>query len=152
MLRCPGKRGRQREFSDAAIQVCLTMKVLSGLPLRQTAGFVESLLRLAGLNWKVPDFSTLCRRQKTLNVAIPYRGGAGPLYLLLIALGVQLAHSCASGQTVKAVTLKDTVDAGVGDFDAVVARQIPDDPYWPEVIFAPQIKHFVNDLSGRLIG
>ena len=56
-----GKRGRQREFSDAAIQVCLTMKVLSGLPLRQTAGFGESLLRLAGLNWKVPDFSTLCR-------------------------------------------------------------------------------------------
>ena len=73
-------------------------------------------------------------------------------HLLLIAFGVQLAHSCASGQTVKAVTLKDTVDAGVGDFDAVVARQIPDDPYWPEVIFAPQIKHFVNDLSGRLIG
>ena len=75
-----------------------------------------------------------------------------PWHLLLIAFGVQLAHSCASGQTVKAVTLKDTVDAGVGDFDAVVARQIPDDPYWPEVIFAPQIKHFVNDLSGRLIG
>ena len=34
----------------------------------------------------------------------------------------------------------------------MVARQVPDDPYWPEVIFAPQIKHFVNDLSGRLIG
>ena len=75
-----------------------------------------------------------------------------PWHLLLIAFGVQLAHSCASGQTVKAVTFKDTIDAGVGDFDAVVARQIPDDPYWPEVILAPQIKHFVNDLSGRLIG
>ena len=56
---------------------------------RQTAGFVESLLRLAGLNWKVPDFSTLCRRQKTLNVAIPYRGGAGPLYLLIDATGIK---------------------------------------------------------------
>jgi hypothetical protein len=49
------------------------MKVLFGLPLRQTTGFVESLLRMAGLNWKVPDFSTLCRKQKTLNVA---RGAA----------------------------------------------------------------------------
>ena len=77
-----GKRGRQPEFSDAAIQVCLTMKVLFGMPLRQTTGFVESLLRLAGLDWKVPDFSTLCRRQKTLNVAIPYRGGSGPQYRL----------------------------------------------------------------------
>jgi len=45
-----GKRGRQPEFSDAAIQICLTMKVLFGMPLRQTTGFVESLLRLAGLD------------------------------------------------------------------------------------------------------
>ena len=65
-----GKRGRPPAFNDAAIQVCLTMKVLFGMPLRQTTGFVESLLRLAGLDWKVPDFSTLCRRQKTLNVSI----------------------------------------------------------------------------------
>lgn len=75
-----------------------------------------------------------------------------PWHLLLIALGVQFAHSCASGQTVKAVTLKDTVDAGVGDFDAVIARQIPDNPYGPEVILAPQIKHFLYDLRWRLIG
>jgi hypothetical protein len=128
------------------------MKVLSGLPLRQTAGFGESLLRLAGLNWKVPDFSTLCRRQKTLNVAIPYRGGAGPLYLLLIALGVQLAHSCASGQPIKAVALEDTVDAGVGDFDAVIARQIPNNTDWPEVILATRIQNLLNDLGRRLIG
>ena len=84
-----GKRGRQREFSDAAIQVCLTIKVLFGMPLRQTTGFVESLLRLAGLDWKVPDFSTLCRRQKMLSVAIPYRGGTGPLHLLIDATGIK---------------------------------------------------------------
>jgi len=84
-----GKRGRQREFSDAAIQVCLAMKVLFGMPLRQTTGFVESLLRLAGLGWKVPDFSTLCRRQKTLSVAIPYRGGTDPLHLLIDATGIK---------------------------------------------------------------
>ena len=65
------------------------MKVLFGMPLRQTTGFVESLLRLAGLDWRVPDFSTLCRRQKTLNVAIPYRGGKGPLHLLIDATGIK---------------------------------------------------------------
>ena len=32
---------------------------------------VASLLRLAGLDWPVPDVSTLCRRQKTLAVQIP---------------------------------------------------------------------------------
>ena len=29
------------------------------MPLRQTAGFIESLIRLVGLDWAVPDFSTL---------------------------------------------------------------------------------------------
>jgi hypothetical protein len=78
-----GKRGRQQQFSDAAIQTCLTLKVLFGMPLRQTTGFVQSLLQLVGLDWSVPDFSALCRRQKTLNVSLPYRGGAGPLNLLI---------------------------------------------------------------------
>ena len=61
-----GKRGRQPDDSDAAIQTCLTMEVLFGMALRQTTGFVESPLRLIGLDWAVPDFSALSRRQKTL--------------------------------------------------------------------------------------
>ena len=84
-----GQRGHQTEFSDAAIQVCLTMKVLFGMALGQTTGFVESLLRLAGLDWKVPDLSTLCRRQKTLSISIPYHGGTGPLHLLIDATGMK---------------------------------------------------------------
>jgi hypothetical protein len=59
------------------------MKVLFWMALRQTAGFVESLLRLVGLDWTVPGFSTLSRRQKTLAVNIPYRGSQGPLHLLV---------------------------------------------------------------------
>jgi hypothetical protein len=53
-----GKRGRQPVYSDAAVQTCLTMKVLFGMAFRQTTGFVESLLRLVGPDWYVPDFST----------------------------------------------------------------------------------------------
>ena len=45
-----GKRGRQSQYSDAAIQTCLTMKALFGMGLMQTTGFVESLLRLVGLD------------------------------------------------------------------------------------------------------
>ena len=52
-----GRRGRQQAYSDAAIQACLTIKVLFGLPLRQTTEFVESLLELAGLdNAKLQHF------------------------------------------------------------------------------------------------
>jgi len=85
-----GKRGRQPDYSDAAIQTCLTMKVLFGMALRQTTGFVESLLRLSGLDWAVPDFSTLSRRQKTLQVNIPYRGSGGPLHLLIDSTGIKV--------------------------------------------------------------
>ena len=54
------------------------MKFLFGMALRQTTGFVESLLCLIGLDEEVPDFRTLSRRQKTLKVNIPYRGSQGP--------------------------------------------------------------------------
>ncbi|CUH20517.1 Transposase DDE domain protein [Jannaschia seosinensis] len=81
--------GRPAVFSDAAIQFCLSIKVLFKLPLRQTAGMVAALLRLAGLNWSVPDFSTLCRRQKTLAVQIPYRRVDGPLNLLVDSTGIK---------------------------------------------------------------
>ena len=84
-----GKRGHQLQFSNAAIQTCLTLKVLFGMPLRQTTGFVESLLRMVGLDWAVPDFSTLCRRQRTLDVKLAYRGGAGPLSLLIDSTGIK---------------------------------------------------------------
>ena len=66
------------------------MKVLFGMALRQTTGFVESLLRLIGLDWTVPDFSTLSRRQKTLAVNIPYRGSKGPLHLLIDSTGIKV--------------------------------------------------------------
>ena len=68
-------------FSDAAIQLCLTLNNLFGLALRQTTGMVESVLQLCGLAWPVPDFSTLCRRQRDLNVQIPYSPSKAGLHL-----------------------------------------------------------------------
>ena len=65
------------------------MKVLFGMPLRQTTGLLQSLLKHVGLDWVVPDFSTLCRRQRTLNVSIPYRGSKGPLNLLIDSTGIK---------------------------------------------------------------
>ena len=50
---------------------------------------MASLLKLAGLDWPVPDFSTLCHRQKTLTVHIPYRPGTGALHLLIDSPGIK---------------------------------------------------------------
>ena len=84
-----GSPGRPAVFSDAAIQFCLTIKVLFKLPLRQTTGMVASLLKMASLDWAVPDYTTLSRRQKTLAVQIPYRRADGPLNLLVDSTGIK---------------------------------------------------------------
>jgi hypothetical protein len=84
-----GKRGRPETFSDAATRTCLTLKVLFGLPIRQTVGLVESLIPMAGLVRPAPDFSTLCRRQARLAVQIPYRASGQPLNLLIDSTGIK---------------------------------------------------------------
>ena len=60
------------------------------MALRQTTGFVESLLGLIGLDWTVQNFGTLSRRKKTLKVNIPYRGSGGPLHLLIDSTGIKV--------------------------------------------------------------
>ncbi len=84
MARSEGRgNGRPPVFSDAAIQFCLMVKVLFGLPLRQTTWMLGSIVQMAGLDWPVPDFSTLNRVQKTITVRIPGRRAPGPLNLLV---------------------------------------------------------------------
>ena len=85
-----GKRGRPQVFSDTAIQCVLTLKVLFQLPLRAAQGMAGSLIRLTGLDWRVPHYSTLSRRQKDLVVAIPYRSRGGPLHLVVDSTGLKV--------------------------------------------------------------
>ena len=84
-----GKRGRQQTFSDAAIQFCLTIKCLFSLPLRQALGLVQSLLKMTGLPWVAPDYSTVCRRQKGLDVRVHYRPSSNGLHLLVDSTGIK---------------------------------------------------------------
>lgn len=85
-----GRLGRPMRFSDSAIEVCLTLKAVFGLALRQVTGLVESLLKLAELDWPVPDYTTLCRRQKTLTVSLGGRVSSGGLHLLVDSTGIKM--------------------------------------------------------------
>ena len=85
-----GKRGRSQTFSDEAIQFCLSIKCLFNLPLRQAMGMTQSLLQLAGLDWSVPDYSTVSRRQKTLQVAIGAVSTTTGLHLLVDSTGIKM--------------------------------------------------------------
>lgn len=84
-----GKQGRDQTYSDTAIQCCLMIKSLFRLSLRMVTGFVQSLIHLCGLNWTTPDFSTLCRRQKNIDIAISYQKSSDGLYLLVDSTGLK---------------------------------------------------------------
>ncbi len=84
-----GKRGRSPTFPDAAIKFCLTIKCLFGQPLRQTLGLVQSLLRMAGMPWTDPDYSTMCRRQKSLEVQVRYKANTQGLHMLADSTGIK---------------------------------------------------------------
>ena len=72
-----GKRGWQQQFGDAAFQTCLTLKVLFGMPLRQTTGFVQSLLRLFGLDWAAPEQLLVTMRSMRNDIWAAPCGDAG---------------------------------------------------------------------------
>jgi len=85
-----GRPGRPLRFSDRAIEFCLTLKGLFQLPLRQVTGLTQSLLGMAGLDWPAPDYTTLCRRQKSLSVDLGGRSSSGGLHLLVDSTGIKM--------------------------------------------------------------
>jgi hypothetical protein len=124
-----GRPGRPAVFCDAAIQFCLSLKIFFKLPLRQTCGMVARLLKLAGLDWPVPDFSTLCRRQKTLTVQIPFRRADGPLDLL-VPLGTLLRNALPGSEWLTrppaGICLSRLIEPLAGSlFGSTTARQRP---------------------------
>ena len=62
--------GGQQRFAEAAISTTLMLGGAFRLPLRQTEGFVRSILDLMGRDLPVPDHTTLSRRRRTVDVAL----------------------------------------------------------------------------------
>jgi Transposase DDE domain len=63
-----GKRGAQPVYSDVAIETALSLRLLFRLPLRQTEGFLHSILTLMDVTLPCPDHTTLSRRNATVGI------------------------------------------------------------------------------------
>jgi hypothetical protein len=84
-----GKRGAQPVYSDVAIETALTFRLLFHLALRQTEGFLGSLLRLMDLDLPCPDHTTLSRRNATVEVRRQVdRAPQGPVDVIVDSTGV----------------------------------------------------------------
>ena len=86
----PWQRGAQFVYSDRTIEWILTVRVLLRLPLRQTQGFIQSLLGLMRLALAVPDYSTLSRRQGSLAVVLPTQRMPKSMHLVVDSTGLKV--------------------------------------------------------------
>ena len=85
-----GLRGGQRRYSNLAIRTALTLRVVFGLPLRQTEGFLDSLLSLMSRDLKAPDHTTLSRRNQIVVVPPLARAHDGPIDLIVDSTGLKI--------------------------------------------------------------
>jgi IS5 family transposase len=64
------KRGGIIKYRDSVIEMCLLIREMHGLALRQTEGFIQSILQTIKSELKVPDYSTMSRRASSLEIKL----------------------------------------------------------------------------------
>jgi len=83
--------GGQPRYSDLAIELVLTLRLVFHLALRQAEGFARSVLQRLGMALSVPDHTTLSRRGRAFAGRQPrVPPGGGPVHLLLDSTGLEL--------------------------------------------------------------
>jgi len=133
------KPGGQWIYSDLAIEAALTVRLVYGLALRQTEGFLRSVSMLLDLSIRIPDHSTLSRRSKQLELMHWCSAAVkGPIHILIDSTGLKVhsGNTCASGPPKRRMwrKLHLVVDAETGDIltseltthRARDAAQVPD--------------------------
>jgi DDE family transposase len=85
----PGKRGRQQEYSDFAIETTLTLKEVYHLTNRGAEGFLRSLFEIMKITLPVPDHTTLSVRGKNLDIHLPKKQTSS-LYIVVDSTGLKI--------------------------------------------------------------
>jgi hypothetical protein len=83
-------RGRSLTYSDACIELALTLRSLFRFPLRATQGFLEGLMGLMKLDLKVPHYSQVSRRAEGLKIRLGRREKPGAMDLVIDSTGLKV--------------------------------------------------------------
>ena len=83
-------RGRPQEYSDTAIECFLTLRLLFQLPLRGAQGFLQGLIKLAGLGIKSPDYSLVSKRASSLKLSLKKFSNKEPLHVVVDSTGLKI--------------------------------------------------------------
>lgn len=85
-----GKRGKPANYADTAILCMATLGEVYGLPLRATQGLTRSIIKLLGVELRVPCYTTLCRRRRSLEVELPRLKKQEPLHVVVDSTGIKV--------------------------------------------------------------
>ena len=85
-----GKRGAPRTYTETAILCMATLEEVYHLPLRATQGLMRSVVKLLQVDLSVPDYTTLCRRRRSLEVVLPRRKKQEPLHMVVDSTGIKV--------------------------------------------------------------
>lgn len=125
-----GLVGAPTTYTDTAILAALTLRSVFRLPLRQTEGFVASLLRLLGVDLPTPDYSTLSRRSHTLEVVLPRATPHQHLHVVIDSTGLKVygdgewktrQHGTTKRRTWRKMHL--AIDEATGEILAVITTE-----------------------------
>jgi hypothetical protein len=84
------KRGRPATYSDLAIETCVTLGLVYKQRLRQTEGFVESIIKLLQLDLQVPDHTTISRRSGKIKISKSFKTKDKPLVVAIDSTGLKI--------------------------------------------------------------
>ena len=85
------KQGRPYTYSDVAIQTLLSIREVFHLTYRSLEGFGQSLFAMLGITeLTAPDYASICKRAKTLNVPIKVYDHRQTLHLLIDSTGLKV--------------------------------------------------------------
>ncbi|MEO0644952.1 MAG: IS5 family transposase [Cyanobacteria bacterium J06650_10] len=85
-----GKPGATPTYTNQSIVTMVSLKSVMGLPGRALCGFVESVFKLMGVALSVPDHTTISRRLKHLEVALPVKPTKGKRHVVIDSTGIKV--------------------------------------------------------------
>jgi IS5 family transposase len=149
-----GKRGAPRTYTETAILCMATLEEVYHLPLRATEGLMLSVVKLLGVDLGVTDYTTLCRRRRSLEVVLPRRQKQEPLHLVVDSTGLKVygegewkvrQHGYTRRRTWRKLHL--AVDEATREFVAVVVstNDFKDSQILPDLL--AQVEDEISQVS-----
>ena len=150
-----GKRGAPPVYSDTAIETALSLRLLFHLPLRQTEGFLRSILTLMDVALPCPDHTTVSRRNATVDIRRTIdRVPKGPIDLIVDSTGLKIGgqgawHAQKHGEKTRKRWKK--LHIGVDDQGQIMASTVTEsNEHDPSQV--PSLLAQVDEDIARFIG